>query len=120
MAMTSPTTLLGINAVWMYSFPLSYHPTSFSSKLNATWRWYLVTAATEYIIGQEILRDRVRWLVTRIVKEDTALVINEDGHESVTTESYVMLKSELGEIDFIVLLHNSLDFVTKPERKIPS
>jgi hypothetical protein len=59
-------------------------------------------------------------LVARIVQEDIALVADELGQESLVKESYVMLKSELGEIDFIVLLHEDIPFTTEASRKVLS
>lgn len=67
-------------------------------------------AAEQYKVGQEIYRppdDKTKWLVVRIVERDTALVVNDQGQTFITTESYVMLKSEKGEIDFVLLLHES-------------
>ena len=77
---------------------------------------------SEYKLGTELFRNdhKVKWLVVRIVKEDEALVTNEQGQELVTKESYVMLKSELGEIDFILLLHEEHPISIEADRKIPS
>jgi len=58
--------------------------------------------------------------VTRIVREDEALVTDATGKEMIVTESYVQLKSGEGEIDFVLLLHKELAFETQPERKVPS
>ena len=69
-----------------------------------------MTLAEEYKIGLEIKHptdEKQRWRVVRIVERDTALVVNDQGKEFITTESYVMLKSERGEIDFVLLLSES-------------
>lgn len=74
----------------------------------------------QYRIGQEVEREGKLWLVVRIVESDTALVINDANEEFITKESYVMLKADDGEIDFVVLLHEDVPFTTDPTRKIPS
>ena len=58
----------------------------------------------DYVIGSEFTRERKKWRVVRIVRDDEALLLDENGMEIVSKESYVMVKSEDGDIDFVLLL----------------
>lgn len=81
-----------------------------------------MTLAEEYKIGLEVKHptdEKQRWRVVRIVERDTALVVNDQGEEFITTESYAMLKSERGEIDFVLLLSESTSSAASPGQITP-
>lgn len=76
----------------------------------------------EYKLGATVRHgdSKLDWLVVRIVREDEALIVDDKGNLSVSLESYVMLKSEHGEIDFIVLLHEEKEApIVSPGKVVP-
>ena len=74
----------------------------------------------EYRLGQEITRENVTWMVIRIVSNDQALVYDQDGTQFISEETYVMLKSEEGKIDFIILDHKEIPYTPSPDQKVKS
>jgi len=64
---------------------------------------------SEYQLGSEIVHKEKTWRIIRVLSNDQSLFEDESGL-FIILESYVQLKDELGQIEFIVMNSEKLPY----------